>query len=65
MFKIAGAVLIFTAVNTTVLIWSPLIIIIKVIMYVNDWVRPSAKIRVSRYGFFIKRFLRLWSSQKA
>ena len=60
MPKITGIALIFTAVNITVLIWLPLIIIVKVIMCINNWVRPSAKIRVSRYGFFSKRFLRLW-----
>ena len=59
MPKIAKVVLIFTAVNTTVLIWSPLIIIVKVIMCINNWVRLFTKIKVSSYGFFSKRFLRL------
>ena len=36
MPKITGVALIFAAVNTTVLMWSPLIIIVKVIMCISD-----------------------------
>ena len=59
MPKITGITLIFTTVNTTVLIWFSLIIIIKVIMCISDWVRPSIKIKVSRYSFFFQEIFKV------